>query len=189
MMAEGETTKKHREQAPEKLTASVLTVSDSKYDYLWRRRLYGGYRAEVEEEAQDVSGRILIDRLGQANIEVVFYSIVPDHRDLIKATVSFAVEHYSPDLIVATGGTGISRKDVTIEALKELYNKELEGFGEFFRSKSSAEIGSAALLSRASAGVYNDCLIFSIPGSPDACTLGAQIINSEAAHLVKHTRE
>ncbi len=188
-MAEGETTKKHRALAPKRLKAAVVTVSDSKFDYLWKRKLDENYSGEIKEETEDISGKFLIEEIKKAGHEVVFYSLIPDHRELIKALVSFIVERYSPDFIVTTGGTGVSPRDVTIEALRELYQKEVEGFGEFFRAKSFEEIGSAALLSRASAGVYNGCLIFSLPGSPNACKLGMEIISREAAHLVKHVRE
>jgi len=188
-MAEGETTKKHRALSPEKLNAAVVTVSDSKFDYIWKRKLDESYSGEIKDETDDISGRLLIDGIEKAGNEVVFYSIIPDHKELIKALVDFIVERYSPDFIVTTGGTGISPRDVTIEAIMELYDKNLEGFGEYFRARSFEDIGSAALLSRAGAGVYNGCLIFSLPGSPNACKLGMKIITREASHLVKHVRE
>lgn len=186
---EGETTKKHRAEAPKKLKAAVITISDSKFDYLWKRMLESDYTGMVKEETEDVSGSFLVEEIKKAGYEVVFYTILPDHRRMIKAGVEFVVERYSPDFIVTTGGTGVSPRDVTIEAMRELYIKEIEGFGEYFRLRSFEDIGSAALLSRASAGVYKNCIIFSLPGSPKACRLGIDIILREAAHLVKHVRE
>jgi len=186
---EGETTRKHRAKAPHKLKAAVLTVSDSKFDYLWKSRVDNGYSGVSGEESEDLSGELLVEGLRGEGHDISFYTVLPDHRAMIKSGIDFIVEKYSPDFIVTTGGTGISPWDVTIEAARELYHKEIDGFGEYFRERSFQEIGSAGMLSRASAGVYSGTVIFSLPGSPRACKLGLELIGKEAGHLVKHLRE
>ena len=93
------------------------------------------------------------------------------------------------DAIFTTGGTGLESRDITIETLKPLYDKEINGFGEIFRLKSYEELGSGALLSRASAGIYNKTIIFSMPGSPNAVKTAMDIISDEIGHLVKHSRK
>jgi molybdenum cofactor biosynthesis protein B len=176
-----ETTRKHREEAPQSVKAAVITISDSKFEYLWTKD-------EKLEETEDVSGKLIVDALKKAGHEVVFYTIIPDHAGLIAEMVDYIIDRYSPEAIITTGGTGIGPRDVTIEALQSLYEKSLEGFGELFRQRSFAEIGSAAMLSRASCGVISGTIVFSLPGSPNACKLGIELILSELTHLVKHAR-
>ena len=181
-MTEGETTKKHRAQAPKTLRAAVITVSSSKFDYLWSKN-------KSLEETEDASGKYLIEELKSQGHQVVFYTIIPDHFGLIQEMVDHVISTYSPDVIITTGGTGISGADVTIEALEEIFEKTLDGFGEFFRKASFDEIGSAGMLSRAQAGVVAETLVFSLPGSPNACRTGMNLLRKELTHLVKHLRE
>jgi molybdenum cofactor biosynthesis protein B len=176
------TFERHKAVAPKSVRASVLTVSDSKFDYLWSK-------SKELEETKDASGKYLVDSLKDAGHEVVFYTIVPDHEGIILEMIDHIVSTYSPDVIITTGGTGVSERDVTVEAVREIFDKELEGFGEIFRSKSYERLGEIALLTRAVAGVYNGTLIFSLPGSPDAVETGMGIILKELGHLVKHVRE
>lgn len=178
----GETTDKHKAEAPKTLRAAVITVSDSKYDYLWSKN-------KSLEETEDVSGKLIVDGLGEEGHEVVFYTIIPDHEGVIVETLDYIAATYAPDVIVTTGGTGVAWKDVTIEALESVFDKKLEGFGELFRKISFDELGSAALLSRATAGVFGDIAVFALPGSPDAVRTGLEIILKEAGHIVKHVRE
>jgi molybdenum cofactor biosynthesis protein B len=93
------------------------------------------------------------------------------------------------DVIITTGGTGIGERDITIETLKKIFDKELDGFGEIFRYETYQELGTGALLTRATAGVYKKTLIISMPGSPNAVKLGLKIILPELGHLVKHLRD
>ena len=94
------------------------------------------------------------------------------------------------DIVVATGGTGISPMDVTIDAARPLFDRELSAFGVMFTVLSHAEVGMACLLSRATAGVMKDKIVFCLPGSPKACKLAMEkIILPEAGHIVKHARE
>jgi len=96
------------------------------------------------------------------------------------------------DVVVTTGGTGITRRDVTIESIKPLFDKELS-FGEMFRVKSYEEVGYAAVLTRATAGVIRgqerSVIVFSLPGSVNAVKTGLEIIKSEVYHILKHARE
>ena len=176
-----ETTKKHREEAPSKVRVAVITVSDSKFEYLWTKD-------ENLEETEDVSGKLIVEELRRAGHEVVFYTIIPDHAGLIAEMVDYIIGRFSPEAIVTTGGTGIGPRDVTIEALEAIYEKSLPGFGELFRQRSFEEVGSAAMLTRASCGVIAGTLVFSLPGSPHAVKLGVKLILSELTHLVKHAR-
>jgi len=178
----GVTTEKHKAQAPRILKASVVTVSDSKFDYLWSKN-------NTLEETEDISGKLIIKELKKAVHEVVFYTLIPDHEGLIIEMVDHVASNYSPDIIITTGGTGVGKRDVTVEALSSIFDKTLEGFGELFRRESYEKLGRAALLSRAVAGVYDDIVVFALPGSPDAVETGMSIIIEEAPHLVKHVRE
>ena len=178
----GVTTEKHKAQAPRILKASVVTVSDSKFDYLWSKN-------KTLEETEDISGKLIIKELKKAIHEVVFYTLIPDHEGLIIEMVDHVASNYSPDIIITTGGTGVGKRDVTVEALSSIFDKTLEGFGELFRRESYEKLGRAALLSRAVAGVYDDIVVFALPGSPDAVETGMSIIIEEAPHLVKHVRE
>jgi molybdenum cofactor biosynthesis protein B len=120
--------------------------------------------------------------------ELVFYTVIPDSSELLLSTVE-DIKEQNVDVIITTGGTGIGVRDVTIETLKPLFEKELNGFGEIFRYESYKEIGTGALLSRATAGVYKCTIIISMPGSPNAVQTGLDIISPELGHLVKHLHE
>lgn len=182
MKAVSKTSEKHKAMAPKSVRAAVLTISDSKFDYLWSRN-------KTLEETEDVSGRNLIDFLKKAGHEVIFYTIVPDHEGVIMEMIDHVVVTYSPDVVITTGGTGVTSRDVTVEAVRSIFEKELEGFGEIFRRKSYERLGEIALLTRAVAGVYSGTLIFALPGSPDAVKTGMGVILKELGHLVKHARE
>ncbi len=168
-----DTTAKHKEEAPGTVKAAVLTVSDSKSN----------------NAGKDTSGQYISDALKGAGHDVVSYKIVPDDEASIIEAIEHIIENQSPDAIITTGGTGISRRDVTIEAVSALLEKVLDGFGELFRKESSKRIGTAAVATRALAGVSNGTVIFSLPGSPDAVKTGMDIILKEIAHIVKHARE
>lgn len=176
------TTAKHKSEAPKNVRAAVITISDSKFDYMWSKN-------KSLEETDDVSGKYIVRQLRKKGNEVVFYTLVPDHEGIIGETIDHIVATYAPDIIITTGGTGIGSRDVTIEAVKSIFEKNIEGFGELFRKKSFEKLGSAALLTRATAGVYSGVVIFSLPGSPDAVKTGMEIILREAGHIIKHVRE
>jgi molybdenum cofactor biosynthesis protein B len=168
-----ETTDKHKRDAPASIKAAVITVSDSK----------------SEHREDDTSGRFISDALKGVGHEVLSYKIVPDDESTILEAIDYIIDNQSPDVIITTGGTGISKRDVTIEAVSSMFDKVLEGFGEFFRKESSKEMGSAAILSRATAGVSDGTVIFALPGSPDGVQTGMGIILKEIGHIVKHAKE
>lgn len=172
-----ETTARHKKEAPKSVKAAVITVSDSLSD------------SREGQTKKDISGAYISAALKDAGHDAVFYSIVPDSEGSIKDAINHAIESYSPDIIITTGGTGITKRDVTIESVSDLLDKTLDGFGELFRRESFERVGSAALLSRAIAGVINGTVIFSLPGSPDAVRTGMNIILKEAGHIVRHAKE
>ena len=168
----------HKKDAPKKLKFAVITISDSKYLNFCRK-----------ENIEDKSGETIISKLREKQHEIVFYTVVPDQPEMICGIIEYVIDRFSPDVIVTTGGTGVSYYDVTIETLKNLFDKEIDGFGELFRKLSFEQIGTSALLSRATAGVYCGVVIFSLPGSPQAVEMGIGIILEEAPHIAKHARE
>jgi len=121
---------------------------------------------------------------------VVGHGVVTDDREVIKNAVLSSIRNAAPQALLLTGGTGIAIKDVTIESVKPLLRKELSAFGVLFAQLSFGEIGSAALLSRAMAGVIENTIIFCMPGSLKACQLACnRLIFPELGHLVKHLHE
>ncbi|MCS3902714.1 molybdenum cofactor biosynthesis protein B [Methylohalomonas lacus] len=140
-----------KQRAFKPLGIAVLTVSDSR------------------DEASDKSGRLLAERLQQAGHELRDKQIVPDDIYRIRAIVSQWCVTDTIQVILLTGGTGVTGRDGTPEAVRVLLDKEIDGFGEMFRQISYAQIGTSTLQSRAIAGVANGHYIFSLPGSAGAC--------------------
>lgn len=139
------------ERSFQPLSVAVLTVSDSR------------------TEANDKSGQLLADRLTSAGHSIGDRRIVRDDRYAIRAVVSDWIARDDIDAVIATGGTGLTGRDGTPEALAPLFDKTIEGFGEIFRAVSFEEIGTSALQSRALAGVANRTFVFALPGSSGAC--------------------
>ncbi len=152
---------------PLTVTGAVITVSSSR------------------KPETDTSGKTLIDLLSAAGIGVAHYAIVPDDIERIRSEVRLALSR--ANCIIVTGGTGLTPDDVTIEAVAPLLEKTIDGFGELFRLKSYEEIGTAAILSRAIAGVVGGRVVFCTPGSTKAVTLAARdIIIPEVRHILTH---
>ena len=148
-----------------RLRCAVITVSDTR------------------TEETDRSGGLIRVRLEKAGHQTLIYRIVPDNPAVIKSAMEKLAGKV--DVVLFNGGTGISKRDRTYEALTAMLDKELTGFGELFRMLSYQEIGAAAMLSRATAGVYNDTLFFSTPGSLNAVKLAMdKLILPELKHLV-----
>lgn len=166
----------HKKHVPIDVKCGVITLSDSKY------------KDSKEGINSDISGEDIINVLKEKGHEIKEYTIIPDDKDMLLDTVKKMNEE-KIDAIFTTGGTGLESRDITIETLKPLYDKEINGFGEIFRLKSYEELGSGALLSRSSAGIYNKTIIFSMPGSPNAVKTAMDIISDEIGHLVKHSRK
>ncbi len=137
----------------------------------------------------DRSGVVLGERLTAAGHRAISRTVVDDDVELIRRAVKKAVEDGVP-AIVLTGGTGFGPRDVTPEALAPLFTRRIEGFGELFRVLSFEEIGAAAMLSRAVAGVIGRTAVFAVPGSPAACRLAIdKLVAPELAHLVGLLKE
>jgi len=147
--------------------------------------------AKLMKQVDDSSGDLIVDLLEKAGHRVVFRTVVPDDRVLIGQSVGNALGMNDVDAVITCGGTGVSLSDVTIETIRPLLRKTLPGFGELFRRLSYDEIGSAALLSRALAGVADKGkVIFCVPGSPQAVRLCLErLILPEVGHILKHAHE
>lgn len=134
----------------------------------------------------DRSGQLIQQRLTQSGHTIAHYVIVPDEPEQIRPQLA---NLSNVDAVILNGGTGIAPRDTTYDAIEQLLEKTLPGFGEIFRSLSYAEIGSRAIASRAIAGVYSGKLIFSLPGSSNAVKLAVeQLILPELVHLVTQLR-
>lgn len=139
------------ERSFQPLNIAVLTVSDSR------------------TEDDDRSGRLLAERLAEAGHHLADRRLVRDDRYAIRAVVSAWIARPEIDAVLTTGGTGLTGRDGTPEALAPLLDKTIDGFGELFRAVSFEEIGTSALQSRATAGVANATFVFVLPGSTGAC--------------------
>ncbi len=170
---------KHKSGAQKHYKCAILTISTSKY---WNRE-------KGETDIGDLSGEIAQELVRKSGHEVVYYNVLPDDEDKIHEGISNAL-NADADFVIMSGGTGLTKNDVTIEVVSKLLKKEITGFGELFRLKSYEEIGTASVLSRAIAGVINQRAIFCLPGSPAAVKLALTgIIMPEIAHIMKHVRE
>lgn len=161
----------HRAAASERLRFAVLTFSDTR------------------DEATDRGGGYLVECLEEAGHEVVLRDLVRDDLEAVQASVRTAVACAEVDLVLTTGGTGVAPRDMAYDALSALFESEIPGFGELFRWLSYKEIGSATILSRATAGLLGGKVVIALPGSPKALRLAMEeIILREAGHLVAQTR-
>lgn len=134
----------------------------------------------------DKSGKIIQELLLSANHLIADYQILKDEPAQIQAHIENLSKNENIDVIICNGGTGIAPRDTTYDAIAQLLEKTLPGFGEIFRFLSYQEIGSRAIASRAVAGTYKNKLIFSLPGSSNAVRLGMEkLILPEIIHLVK----
>ncbi|WP_096608376.1 molybdenum cofactor synthesis domain-containing protein [Calothrix sp. NIES-2100] len=154
-----------------KVTCAVVTVSDTR------------------SPQTDKSGQLIQELLLAANHAIAVYKIIKDEPDQIQAQIELLGENANLDVVIFNGGTGIAPRDTTYDAIAKLLEKTLPGFGELFRFLSYQEIGSRAIASRAVAGVYQNQLIFSLPGSSNAVRLGMEkLILPELVHLVSQMR-
>lgn len=161
----------HRQYAPHHLGFAVVTISDSR------------------TPATDTSGETARRLIAEAGHRVVESAIVCDEVEEIRAAVLHSLEAEGIDVVVATGGTGFSPRDVTLEAVAPLLTAEVPGFGELFRMLSYREVGPAAMLSRATAGLAGPKAIFALPGSPKAVELALrELVLPEVGHLLGQAR-
>lgn len=140
------------------LRIAVLTVSDTR------------------DEESDSSGRLLVERLTEAGHELAGRAIVPDDIEAIRSRVSAWVADERVDVIISTGGTGFAARDVTPEALKPMFDREMDGFPVLFHQASFGTVGLATLQSRACAGQIGNSFVFCLPGSTGACRDGWDLV-------------
>ncbi|MGE7270779.1 MogA/MoaB family molybdenum cofactor biosynthesis protein [Brevibacillus panacihumi] len=162
-------TQEHKAQAPKQVGCMVVTVSDTR------------------TEETDKSGRLMTELLEEAGHRRIRYQIVKDEPSEVVAAIETGIHDPQVQVILLNGGTGISPRDNTFEAVSGLLEKEVPGFGELFRMLSYTEdIGSAAMLSRAVAGTRQGKMIFSTPGSTGAVRLAmTKLIVPELGHVVR----
>ena len=158
----------HKSVAPRVVRCFVLTVSDTR------------------TEATDTGGRAIIELLTAAGHLVAGHRIVKDEPGDVERAVLDELGNGNVEVIITTGGTGITSRDSTYEAIDRLLDKRLDGFGELFRMLSYEEIGSAAIMSRACAGVARAKIIIALPGSEGAVRLAmTKLVIPELGHLVQ----
>ncbi|HSP79343.1 MAG TPA: MogA/MoaB family molybdenum cofactor biosynthesis protein [Myxococcaceae bacterium] len=141
--------------------------------------------SDTRGEKQDRSGKVMRELLEGEGHTVSGYRVIKDEPEEIRGVLKEAREA-GARAVIFSGGTGISRRDSTVETLEGLFEKSLPGFGELFRALSYKEIGSAAMMSRATAGTYEGMILFALPGSPNAVRLGLErLILPELGHAVR----
>ncbi len=161
----------HKADVPRKLSVGILTVSTSR------------------SLKEDKSGHWMARRAEREGHRVVAHHLVPDVATSIAEALNIIIDAHRPQAVVVTGGTGISPADVTIEAVRPLFAKELTAFGPLFAQLSFEQIDSAALISRATAGIIGQTVVFCLPGSLNACKLACKaLIFPELGHFAKHVR-
>jgi len=172
-----ESSRQHKSGAPKKINYAVIVSSSSRYQKLKARQAF-----------TDPSGDLIVELVKNAGYSVVSREILPDDRVMLGKYVGKAIGSENVDAIIVCGGTGISLTDVTIETLRPMMIKTLPGFGELFRKLSYDEIGSAAIMTRALAGVTDQGkALFCIPGSPQAVKLAlTKLVLPETGHILKH---
>ena len=160
--------REHKATAPRSIGCFVLTISDSK------------------TPETDTSGVLIRELLAAAGHTLVGHAIVRDEPAQVTAVIREGCGNAALQAFILTGGTGVTSRDSTFEAVEALLDKRLTGFGELFRMLSYQEIGAAAMLSRAQAGVVQRRALFSLPGSPNACRLAVEkLIIPELGHLLR----
>jgi molybdenum cofactor biosynthesis protein B len=162
-------TEAHKRHAPRHVTAAILIMSTT--------------RALKD----DASGNWIRENLEADGHRVMDHQVIPDDEKTIAETVKTIVQQMRPDILLTSGGTGITPGDVTIETIRPMFSKELTAFGVLFSHLSMEEIGSAAMMSRATAGVIGSTAVFCLPGSLPACKLACRrLIFPELGHIAKH---
>ncbi|MBI2492132.1 MAG: MogA/MoaB family molybdenum cofactor biosynthesis protein [Candidatus Rokubacteria bacterium] len=162
------TPREHKAQAPESIGCWVLTISDTK------------------TRETDSSGALIRELLIGAGHQVIGSTVVRDEPDDVRRVIREACADPAVQAVIATGGTGVTSRDSTYEAIEGLLDKRLPGFGELFRMLSYQEVGAAAMLSRAQMGVHARRIVASLPGSPNACRLALEkLLLPELPHLVR----
>jgi molybdenum cofactor biosynthesis protein B len=157
----------HKHKGLKSVSCAVLTISDAR------------------TERDDESGRLLSQKLSENGHRVISHCILKNEADSIRKKILELLVEEEPQVIITAGGTGVSRRDVTVETICPILEKKLDGFGGLFRSLTYSEIGTGSIMSRAIAGVAGGKVILCLPGSPEAVNLAMdRIILPEIGHLV-----
>ena len=157
----------HKQHAQKQASCLIITISDTR------------------TEATDASGKLMAELLEQNGHRVARKAIVPDEPEMIAALLREGIASDDVQAILCNGGTGISARDRSYEAVEAVLDKRLDGFGELFRLLSYQEIGSAAMMSRAVGGIAGNTVIFSVPGSKAAVELAmTRLILPELGHIL-----
>jgi molybdenum cofactor biosynthesis protein B len=166
--------REHRALAPAKLRIGVIVISD--------------FRASAAKRGLDLdqSGK-LIQREAEKRGHETSRVIVPDSRAQIRKSLRRLLRE--ADAVILTGGTGITKRDVTVETVEPMFDKSLPGFGEILRRIGYEKVGTPALLTRAVAGIIDQKPVFCLPGAPNAVKVAMRLILPDLPHLVKHARE
>jgi molybdopterin adenylyltransferase len=158
----------HKEVSPRQVTCAVIIISDSR------------------TEKTDESGKYLREKMATAGHQVLFYTLLKNKPESIRQTFAELTARQDLQVIITSGGTGASLRDVTIETVTPLLDKKLDGFGELFRYLTYQEIGTTSVMSRAMGGVIKGKIVISLPGSLNAVTLALEkIILPEIGHMVR----
>lgn len=167
----------HREKAPQSVKLAIIVTSD----LLHEKALKG-------ESIKDETGDLMENLILSSKHKLMHRVVVPNDGVELLKTVEEAISK-GAEVILVSGGTGLGPRDISVDALAPMFEKTIPGFGELFRSLSYVELGSAAMLSRANAGVYKGSVIFVLPGSPHAAKLAlTKLILPEAGHLIGELR-
>lgn len=157
----------HKKKEVKSVGCAVLTISDTR------------------TPENDESGKAIMSGLRAAGHRVLEYAIVPDDEEAIRHALFSSIEHNEIRSIITDGGTGVSKRDVTVETVLPMLEKKLDGFGEYFRLLSYDQIGSAGIMSRAMGGVVGNTLVLCLPGSLNAVSLAMEkIILPQLGHMV-----
>jgi molybdenum cofactor biosynthesis protein B len=168
----------HKESSPTSAGVYVLTCSTSKFKELRRN-----------QQPDDVSGDIIERLAAEAGHKIVGRKLIADSKAMIRNALRTALANRKVDVLIVTGGTGLSQTDVTFETISPVVEKEIPGFGEIFRRISYDEIGSPAMMSRAFAGTIKGKAVFCLPGSPNGVkTAMDKLILPELGHIIGLSR-
>ncbi|MBO3769176.1 MAG: MogA/MoaB family molybdenum cofactor biosynthesis protein [Thermoproteota archaeon] len=162
---------KHKEEAPKNLSFAIVTISDS--------------RTLETDESGNTASKILVSN----GYDVIERVLIPNDANKIRKKISELVKDKRIDVIITIGGTGLSKRDLTVETVSKMVEKKINGFGELFRAISYNEIGASAMLSRAFGGVVSGKIILCLPGSQNAVELAIRkLIIPEIRHIVREAR-
>jgi molybdenum cofactor biosynthesis protein B len=167
-------TKLHKELSPKSVGVYIVTCSTSKFKETQAKQTPADESGDAIEQLTQSEGHMVVGR-----------RLISDSKSMIRRITREALSNPKVDVLIMTGGTGFSTTDVTFESISPILDRDIPGFGELFRKVSFDEIGPAAMLSRAFAGIVNGKAIFCLPGSPNAVrTAMEKLILPELGHLV-----